>query len=72
MWKTYGTKNVVDERDSLPQVVLDTIDTWYDVHSNVGFWLEYHCEHCSGENEFKFGYNGFDDPIHIKEKFSHY
>jgi hypothetical protein len=64
------SKNVVDERDVPPQVLLAAMDSRYDVHSNLGLWLEYHYEQYPGENEFVFGYNGLDDPIRIKEKIS--
>lgn len=64
------SKNVVEERDAPPQVVFASMDTRYDVHSNLGIWLEYHYELYPGENEFVFSYSGLDDPIRIKERMS--
>ena len=56
--------------DAPPQVVFASMDTRYDVHSNLGIWLEYHYELYPGENEFVFSYSGLDDPIRIKERMS--
>ena len=46
------------------------MDTCYDVHSNLGLWLEFHLEHNPEDNEFLFGYDGLDNPIRIKERLS--
>ena len=65
------SKNVVKERDAPPQVLFASMETRYDVHSNLGIWLEYHYELYPSENEFVFSYSGLDDPIRIKERMSH-
>ena len=62
------SKNVVEERDAPPQVLLASMDTRYDCISNLGLWLEYHYELNPGANEFIFAYSGLDDPIRIKER----
>ena len=65
------SKNVVEERDAPPQVLFASMDTRYDVHSNLGIWLEYHYELYPEENKFVFSYSGLDDPVWIKERVSH-
>jgi hypothetical protein len=65
------SKNVVDERDCLNQAIIGTMDTRYDVLSNLGIWLDNHYELNPFENKFVFGYLGLDDPIRIKEHLPH-
>ena len=62
------SKNVVEERDAPPQVLLASMDTRYDCISNLGLWLEYHYKLNPGENEFIFAYSGLDEPIEIQER----
>ena len=62
------SENVGDERDAPTQVLLATIDTRYDVHSNLGLWLEYHFEQYHCKNVFVFGYNVVNDSICTKVK----
>jgi hypothetical protein len=64
------SKNVIEEQDAPLQVLFTSTDTRYDVHSNLGLWLEYHYELCPGENECVFSYYGLDEPIGITERMS--
>ena len=64
------SKNVVEEQDAHHQVLFASMDTRYDVHSNLGLWPEYHYELNTGHNNFVYAYSGLDDPVCIKERMS--
>jgi hypothetical protein len=62
------SKNVTDERDAPPQVLIGAFDTRYCPLANLGLWLEYCYELNPTPNPFVFGVEGLDDPIRIKER----